>query len=56
MVGGVIFGEDHLVLTRKTKMLGKLVLFGFMCGALCGGFGSLKGPLMVGNARFANPR
>ncbi len=35
MVSGVIFGVEHLVLTRKTKMLGKLVLLGCMCGALC---------------------
>ena len=56
MVNGVIFVVEHLVLTRETKMLGKLVLFGCMCGALCGGFGSLMGPPIIGNARYVNLR
>ena len=51
MVSGVIFGVEFLILATKTKMLGKLVFFGCMCGR----FGALMGPQMVGNGRYANP-
>ena len=52
MVNGIIFGVEYLILTTKTKMLGKQLFFGCMCGH----FGALMGPLMVGNCRYANPR
>ena len=52
MVSGVIFGVEYLILTTKTKMLGKTVFFGCMCGC----FGALMWPPMVGNDRYANPR
>ena len=32
MVSGVIFGVEYLILARKTKMLGKMVFFGCVCG------------------------
>ena len=52
MVSGVIFGVEYLILATKTKMLGKQLFFGCMCGH----FGALMGPLMVGNCRYANRR
>ena len=33
MVSGVIFGVDYLISATKTKMLGKMVFFGCMCGS-----------------------
>ena len=52
MVSGVIFGVEYLILATKTKMLGKQLFFGCMCGR----FGALMGPPMVGNGGYANPR
>ena len=52
MVSGVIFGVEYLILATKTKMLGKQLFFGCMCGR----FGALMGPLMVGNGKYANLR
>ena len=52
MVSGVIFGVEYLILATKTKMLGKQLFFGCMCGRL----GALMGPRMFGNGRYANPR
>ena len=52
MVRGVIFGVEYLILATKTKMLGKQLSFGCMCGC----FGALMGRLMVKNGRYANPR
>ena len=43
---------EYLILATKTNMLGKQLFFGFMCGC----FGALMGPPMVGNGRYANPR
>ena len=51
-VSGVIFGVEYLILATKTKMLGNSCFFGCMCGC----FGALMGPLMVGNSRYVNPR
>ena len=48
LVRGVIFGVEYLTLT---KMLGKQFF-----GCICGHFGALMGPPMVGNGRFANAR
>ena len=42
----------YQILATKTKMLGKQLFFGCMCGR----FGALMGPPMVGNGRYANPR
>ena len=52
MVRGVIFGVELLILATKSKMLEKPLFFGCMCGH----FGALMGPPMVGNGRYANPR
>ena len=52
MVSGVIFGVEYLILATKTKMLGKQLFFGCMCGH----FGALMGPPMVGNGEYANPK
>ena len=52
VVSGVIFGVEYLILATKTKMLGKQLFFGCMCGR----FGALMGPPMVGDGRYANPR
>ena len=40
MVSGVIFRVEYLILATKTKMLGKQLFFGCMCGR----FGALMGP------------
>ena len=45
MVNGVIFRVEYLILTTKTKMLGRMVFFG-VC--MCGRFGALMGHTMVG--------
>ena len=52
MVCGVIFGVKYQILATKTKMIGKQLFLGCMCGR----FGALMGPPMVGNGRYANPR
>ena len=52
MICGVIFGVKYQILATKTKMLGKQLFLGCMCGP----FGALMEPLMVGNGRYANPR
>ena len=52
MVCGVIFGVKYQILATKTKMLGKQLFLGCMCGRL----GALMGPQMVGNSRYADPR
>ena len=52
MVCGVIFGVEYQILATKTKMLGKQLFFVCMCGC----FGALMGPLMVGNSRYGNLR
>ena len=52
MVSGVIFGVEYLILATKTKMLGKQLFF----GCICGHFGALMGPPKVVNGRYANPR
>ena len=52
MVCGVIFEVEYQILATKTKMLGKQLFFGCMCGR----FGALMGPPTVGNGRYANPR
>ena len=52
MVCGVIFGVKYQMLATKTKMLGKELFL----GCICGRFGALMGPPMVGNGRYANPR
>ena len=48
----VIFGVKYQILATKTKMIGKQLFLGCMCGC----FESLMGPPMVGNGRYANPR
>ena len=50
MVSGVIFGVEHLISAMKANMLGKMVFLGCMCGR----FGALMGPPMVGNGKYAN--
>ena len=52
MVSGVIFGVEYLILAMKTKMLGKQLFFGCMCGCLR----ALMGSPMVGNRRYGNFR
>ena len=52
MVCGVIFGVKYQILATKTKMQGKQLFLACMCGH----FGALMGPPMVGNGRHANPR
>ena len=52
MVCGVIFGVKYQILATKTEMLGKQLFLWCMCGC----FGALMGPRMVGNGRYANPR
>ena len=52
MVYGVIFGVKYQILATKTKMLGKQLFLGCMCGC----FGALMGPPMVGNGRYVNPK
>ena len=52
MVCGVIFGVKYWILATKTKMLEKQLFLVCMCGH----FGALMGPPMVGNGRYANPR
>ena len=52
MVCGVIFGVKYQILATKTKMIGKQLFLGGMCGC----FVALMGPPMVGNGRYANPR
>ena len=52
MVCGIIFGVKYQILATKTKMIGKKLFFGCMCGR----FGALMGPPMVGNGRYPNPR
>ena len=49
---GIIFGVEYLILATKTKILGKHLFLGCMCGH----FVALMGPLMVGDGRYANPR
>ena len=51
MVCGLIFGVKYQILATKTEMLGKQLFLGCMCGR----FGALMGPQMVGNGRYANP-
>ena len=48
MVSGVIIGVEYLILATKTKILGKQLFFGCICGHF--------GALMVQNGRYANPR
>ena len=52
MVCGVIFELKYRTLAMKTKMLEKQLFLVCMCGH----FGALMGPPMVGNGRYANPR
>ena len=52
MVRGVIFGVEYSILATRIEMLGKQLVFGFMCGR----FVALMGPLMVGYGRYANLR
>ena len=52
MVCGVMFGVKYRILATKIKMLGKQLFLGCMCGR----FGTLMGPPMVGNGRYANSR
>ena len=52
IVCGVIFGVKYQMLATKTKMLGKQLFL----GCICGRFGALMGPPMVGNSRYPNPR
>ena len=47
-----IFGVEYLILAKKSKVLGKQLFFGCMCGH----FGALMGLPVVGNGRYANPR
>ena len=51
MVCGVIFEMKYQILATKTKMLGTRLFL----GCICGRFGALMGPPMVGNGRYANP-
>ena len=52
MVCEIIFGVENQILAMKTMMLGKQLFLGCMCGR----FGALMGPPMVGNGGYANPR
>ena len=52
MVYGVISGVKNQILATKTKMKGKWLFLGCMCGH----FGVLMSPPTVGNGRYANPR
>ena len=52
LVDGVIFGVKYMILATKTTILGKMVFFGCMCGH----FGALMGPPVVGKGRYANSR
>ena len=52
MICGVFFGVKYQILASKTKMLGKQLFLGCMCGR----FEVLMGPPTVGNGRYANPR
>ena len=52
MVCEVIFGVKYQMLAAKSKMLGKQLFLGFICGR----FGAPMRPLMVGNGRYVNPR
>ena len=52
MICGVIFGVKYQILATKTKILGKQLFLGCMCGH----FGVLMGPPTVRNGRYANPR
>ena len=52
MICGVIFGVKYQILATKTKMLEKQLFLEYMCGR----FGALMGPAMVGNGRYANTR
>ena len=52
IVCGIIFGVKYQILATKTKMIGKQLFLGCMCGHC----GALMGPPMVGSGRYANPR
>ena len=52
MVYRVIFGVKYQILPTKTEMLGKQLSLECMCGC----FGAMMGPPMVGNGSYANPR
>ena len=52
MVSGVILAVEYLILAMEGKMLGKQLFF----GGVCGRFGALMEPHMIGNGRYANPR
>ena len=52
MVCGVIFGVEYQILAAKTKMLGNQLFLGCMCGC----FGALMWPPMIGNGRYADLR
>ena len=49
---GVVFGVENQILATKTKMIGKQLFLGCMCGR----FGALMGPPMVRDGRSAYPR
>ena len=52
IVRGVIFGLKYQTLAMKAKMLEKQLFL----RCICGRFGALMRPPMVGNGRYANPR
>ena len=52
MVGGVIFGVEHLISATKANMLGKMVFFGVYVWLFWGS----DGPPILWDGRYAHPR